>query len=269
MAGAAWATVIGQLVSFVISVIYLFRTKTFKLKFKSFIPDFKAFFPALKLGLSSFITQITIVIISLVCNIMLVKYGAQSVYGVNIPIALIGIESKVFTVVINIVVGLVLGCQPIIGYNMGCKNYARIKKLYLYILTATVGVGIVFTVLFEAAPDLVVSIFGEPDPEQVNPVYYWEFARKLFRIFLMFITFTCTIKMTSIFFQALGRPVLAIIASLIRDIVCFLPLVCTLPIAMGIDGCLWAAPVADGIAMAVTAVLTIICFKGISRKEKM
>lgn len=268
MAGAAWATVIGQCVSFAIAVIYFFRTKTFRLKLKSFIPDFKAVLPAIKLGISSFITQVTIVVISLVCNIMLAKYGATSVYGVNIPIALIGIESKVFTVVVNIVVGIVLGCQPIIGYNMGARNYSRIKKLYLYILASTVIICLIFTVLFEAAPDAVVAIFGKPDPNQVDPERYWEFGRKLFRIFLMLVTFTCTIKMSSIFFQALGKPALAVTASLVRDIVCFVPLVCTLPIAMGIEGCLWAAPIADGIAMAVTVVLTIICFRGIDKMAK-
>ena len=134
MKGAALATVIGQVISFVISFLYLFHTKTFKLTKKSFIPDFKAFAGALKLGTSSFITQMTIVIISLVCNIMLAKYGAMSHYGVDIPIAIIGIESKVFTVVINLVVGIVLGCQPIIGYNMGARNYDRVKKLYQSIL---------------------------------------------------------------------------------------------------------------------------------------
>ena len=109
MKGAALATVIGQCVSFIISLIYFFRTKTFQLTKKSFVPDFKAFSGALRLGTSSFITQMTIVIISLVCNIMLAKYGAMSQYGVDIPIAIIGIESKVFTVVINLVVGIVLG----------------------------------------------------------------------------------------------------------------------------------------------------------------
>ncbi|MDE7394676.1 MAG: polysaccharide biosynthesis C-terminal domain-containing protein, partial [Clostridiales bacterium] len=98
MAGAAWATVIGQIVSFVISLLYfIFKTKTFKLRLKSLIPDLKVFGTAVKLGTSSFITQVTIVVISLVCNIMLGKYGARSAYGANIPIVLIGIESKVFT----------------------------------------------------------------------------------------------------------------------------------------------------------------------------
>ena len=268
MAGAAWATAIGQSVSFLISLLYfILKTKTFKLKLKSFVPDFKEFSHPLKLGLSSFITQMTIVIISLVCNIMLKKYGALSVYGENIPISLIAIESKVFTVVINIVVGIVLGCQPIIGYNIGAKKFDRVKKLYTYILLSTIAVGLIFTVLFEVAPSAVISIFGQPDPKQVNPDNYWQFGVMLFRVFLMLVTFTCTIKMTSIFFQAAGKPVFAIIASLIRDIVLFIPLICVLPISFGIEGILWAAPISDFVAMIVSAVLTISFMKSLKNSD--
>lgn len=270
MTGAAWATVIGQTVSFGISLLYfILKTKTFKLKLKSFIPDFKEFVNPVKLGLSSFITQMTIVIISIVCNVMLLKYGALSDYGQNIPISLIAVESKVFTVVINIVVGIVLGCQPIIGYNIGAKNFDRVKKLYFYILISSLAVGLIFTVLFEAAPTAVVAIFGNPDPAQVDPEKYWEFGTKLFRIFLMLVTFTCTIKMTSIFFQASGKPVFAIIASLIRDIVCFIPLICVLPIFYGIDGIMWAAPCADLVAMIVAAALTIVFFKSLKTDNEV
>ena len=267
MAGAAWATVIGQAVSFAVSFAYFFRTKTFKLTLKSFIPDFKVFANVLKLGLSSFITQMTIVIISLVCNIMLAKYGAQSQYGVNIPIAVIGIESKVFTVVINIVVGIVLGCQPIIGYNLGAQKYDRVKQLYRNILICTVAVGLVSTILFEAAPRAVVGMFGSPENID-NPEYYWEVAEKTFRIFLALVTFTCTIKMSSIFFQASGKPVFATIASLIRDIVCFIPLICIMPIFLGIDGILMSAPIADAIAIIVTAILTVLFFKNLNKQSK-
>lgn len=260
MAGAAWATVIGQVASFAISVIYLFRTKTFRLSLKSFLPRFRYLSEALKLGLSSFITQTTIVIISLVCNVMLAKYGAASHYGADIPIAVIGIESKVFTVVINIVVGIVLGCQPIIGYNIGARNYGRVRKLYRYIALCTLIVGIIATLLFELAPDAVAGIFGKPT-NIPNPDDYWDFARKTFRIFLALVAFTCAIKMSSIFFQAVGKPIFAVVTSLIRDIVCFIPLVCVLPIFMGIDGVLLAAPVADFIAMTVTVALTLVYFR--------
>lgn len=256
MTGAALATIIGQCVSFLVSFIYFFRTKTFRLTAKSFIPDLRAFSSALKLGTSSFITQMTIVIISLVCNIMLAKYGAMSQYGVDIPIAIIGIESKVFTVVINLVVGIVLGCQPIISYNIGARNYDRVRQLYRSILLCTLIIGIASTLLFELAPDAVVGIFGTPT-NIPNPEDYWIFAEKTFRIFLSLVTFTCTIKMTSIFFQAVGKPVQAVISSMIRDIICFIPLILILPTIYGIEGILFAAPAADFIAMIVAASLTV------------
>ena len=266
MAGAAWATVIGQIVSFAISIFYLFHTKTFRLKLKSFIPQLKVFGEAIKLGLSSFITQMTIVIISLVCNIMLAKYGSMSRYGADIPIAVIGIESKVFTVVINIVVGVVLGCQPIIGYNVGARNVDRVKKLYKSILLCTISVGVASTLLFELAPNAVVFMFGKPT-NIPNPDDYWDFAQKTFRVFLSLVTFTCTIKMSSIFFQAVGKPVFAVLTSLIRDIVCFIPLICVMPIFAGIDGILWSAPIADLLAMAVTVGLTVAYFSKLSKSN--
>ncbi|MCD8037327.1 MAG: cytidylate kinase family protein [Clostridiales bacterium] len=261
MFGAALATVIGQVVSFVIAVIYYFRTKTFKLTVRSFVPHFKAFSGALQLGISSFITQMTIVIISLACNIQLAKYGAMSQYGVDIPIAIIGIESKVFTVVINLVVGIVLGCQPIISYNMGARNYDRVRELYKKILTCTIVIGLAFTALFEFAPSFVVGIFGTPT-NIPNPEDYWLFGEKCFRIFLSLVTFTCIVKMTSIFFQAVGKPIRAVVASLIRDIVCFIPLIIIYPAVFGgIEAILYAAPSADLLAMIVAVALTVSFFR--------
>ena len=266
MKGAALATVIGQAVSLVVCIIYLFRTKTFKLEAKNLLPRFKVLGQAILLGLSSFITQMTIVIIALVCNIMLVKYGALSQYGVDIPIAVIGIESKVFTVVINIVVGIVLGCQPVIGFNMGAGNYSRVKKLYKSILMATLVIGLAATLLFELFPDFVTGMFGQPT-NIPNPDDYWEFARMTFRIFLALVSFTCFIKMTAIFFQALGKPITAVIASVVRDIVFFVPLIIILPRFLGIKGILIAAPAADLAAMIIAVALTAIFFKKLDKAE--
>ena len=164
-------------------------------------------------------------------------------------------------------VGIVLGCQPIIGYNVGAKNFERVKKLYRSILLCTLAVGLASTLLFEIAPDWVVGMFGKPT-NIPNPDAYWEFARKTFRIFLSLVTFTCVIKMSSIFFQAVGKPVFAISTSLIRDIICFVPLVCTLPLAFEIEGILAAAPVADFIAMIVTVILTVIYFSSIKKSNQ-
>lgn len=261
MFGAALATVIGQTVSFIISLIYFFRPKTFKLRLKSFIPNFKVFSNALQLGMSSFITQMTIVIISLVCNILLAKYGAVSQYGIDIPIAIIGIESKVFTVIINLVVGIVLGCQPIISYNMGANNIGRVKELYKKILMCTVIIALASTLLFEFAPRAVVGMFGTPT-NIPNPEDYWIFGDKTFRIFLSLVTFTCVIKMTSIFFQAVGKPLRAVVASMIRDIICFIPLIIIFPAVFGgVEAILFAAPAADFIAMTAAVLLTVTFFK--------
>lgn len=268
MKGAALATVIGQTVSFVISVVYFFHTKTFRLTLKHFIPKFGVFSTALKLGVSSFITQMTIVIISLVCNMMLAKYGALSHYGIDIPIAIIGIESKVFTVVINIVVGIVLGCQPIISYNYGAKNYKRVKSTYRYVLTATIVIGLISTLLFEFAPNLIVGLFGSPT-NIPNPEDYWQFAEMTFRIFLSLVVFTCSIKMTSIFFQAVGKPVHAVISSVIRDIICFVPLVIILPSFFGVEGVLFAAPIADFIAMIVAVSMTVAFMRSLEKEKQM
>lgn len=262
IAGAAWATVIGQVVSFVLTVIYCFRTKTFKFILKSFILNFKIFKNALLLGISTFITQMSIVIISLVCNIMLAKYGALSKYGPDIPISAISIETKVFTIIINIVVGIVLGGQPIIGYNYGAGNNNRVKKTYQLIILSSLIVGLVSTLIIEVFPDVVIGIFGS-----ANDPLYLKFSRKLFRIFLSLVTGTCLIKMTSIFFQAVGQTVKATIVSLTRDIICFIPLVVCLPLGLGIDGILYAAPIADAIGILVAGILTFLFFKGLNQRD--
>ena len=188
---------------------------------------------------------------------LLANYGAESSYGVDIPIAIIGIASKVFAVVINLVVGIVLGCQPIISYNMGAKNYGRVKELYKKILLCTVVIGIAATALFEFAPRAVVAMFGAPT-NIPNPEDYWTFGEKTFRIFLCFVTFSCVIKLSSIFFQAVGKPMHAVISSMIRDIVCFVPLAIIFPAVFGgVEAILYAAPVADFCAIVVAAVLTV------------
>lgn len=261
--GAAWATILGQFVSFIVSFIYFFRSKTFKLSLDSFKINFSILGNVIKLGVSTFITQMSIVVISLICNIMLAKYGAISKYGSDIPIAVIGICMKVFTIVINIVVGIILGAQPILGYNFGAKKYNRVRKTFKIVMLLTFLVGIVSTIIFEVFPELVIKLFGTEDG------LYMEFAVKTFRIFLMFVTFTCCIKVISIFFQAVGEPIKATIVSLARDIILFVPLVIILPKYFGVEGPLYAAPIADFFAIIVSTILVVIFFKRISKEENM
>ena len=263
MKGAALATVIGQAVTFILTLIYFRNPKTFKLTLQSFIPRLDALKDIVKLGISTFFTQLAIVIVAILSNIQLAKYGALSKYGADIPIAIIGIQSKVFTLVLNLVVGIVLGCQPIISFNMGAKKHDRVKELYRKIMGCTIVIGLFATLLFELAPSFVIGLFGTPS-NIPNPEDYWEFGEKTLRIFLSLTTISCLIKMNSIFFQAVGRPVHAVIASMIRDVVCFTPLILLLPlINPDVEMILYAAPISDVIAMVVTAFLSVSFIKSL------
>lgn len=263
--GAALATIIGQIASFIVSVIYMFRTKNFKLTLKDFIPSFKMLKNILKLGFSSFLTQISIVIISVSSMNMLAKYGATSKYGANDPQAIIGIVMKVFTIVINISVGIAAGSQPIIGYNFGARRIDRVKQVYRNIVIANIIIGVIATILFETIPTQILQIFGS---NSANPALYLEFGEKAMRIYLMGILFTVIQKDTAIFLQSIGSPIKATVLSLVRDVVVIVPLTFILPIFMGIEGVLWAAPISDTVSIILTVILISIEFKKINKFEK-
>lgn len=262
MSGAAYATVAGQILSCIIAAAYFCKPKTFRLHRESFIPDFKLFPSIIRYGSSTFVAQITLLLVTVICNSTLVKYGSTSHYGPDIPIAVYAIACKFFTIVMEIVVGVALGCQPVISYNIGAGKGERVKELYKKILYCTIFIGLFFTLLFQLAPEFVIGLFGEPT-NIPNPEDYWIFAEKTFRIHLMLIAFTALIKMNSIFFQASGQPGYALISSLVRDLFCFVPLVFILPALFGIEGMLFAAPVSDFVAMATVVYLSVKFWKSL------
>ena len=269
MTGAALATIIGQAVTFIMTLIYFTHTKTFKLTKKSFIPKFSSVKDVISLGFSTFITQFAIVIVAILSNIQLAKYGALTKFGADIPIAIIGIQSKVFTVVINLVVGIVLGCQPIISFNMGAKKYDRVKELYKKIVFSALIIGVFFTTIFQLAPEFVIKLFGTPS-NIPNPEDYWEFGVMTMRIFMSLICISCIIKVNSIFFQAVGKPIQAAITSMIRDILCFVPFIIILPLlSQSVEAILWSAPISDFIAMIVTAILSVSFIKSLHKTEEV
>ena len=244
IAGAAWATAIGQVASFIVCAIYFCRPKTFVLSKGSFIPDKAILRNIISLGAATFVTQISIVVLSLVCNMTLFHYGELSKYGPDIPISVFSIQTKVYTVVCNIVTGIVLGGQPIFGYNYGAGKMDRVRETYKIVLRSTLIVGLVATLIYQ------------------------EFAVKTFRIYLSLMTITCLVKMTAVFFQSIGKSIHAVVASLIRDIACFTPLAIILTGVLeaktagdGIDGILYAAPIADLVALIVICGLTISFFR--------
>lgn len=254
--GAALATIIGQIASFLISIFYLaFMTKTFKLKLKDFKISISSLLNVSKLGVSSFLTQIAIVIISVVSMNMLAVYGAQSKYGINDPQAIIGVVMKVFTIVVNIAVGIAAGSQPIVGYNYGAGQIKRVKELLKLVLCSTFVVGFIATILFELIPGQILSIFGS---NSSNPENYLEFGILAMRIYLGGIIFTLIQKVTSIFLQAIDRPIKATLLSLIRDVVAMVTFTTTLPLGMGIMGVLWAAPISDVFGITFSVIFLVI-----------
>ena len=270
IAGAAWATVIGQTASFLACTMYFFKPKTFRLSTRSFIPDKGVLRSVVSLGAATFVTQISIVVLSLVSNMTLAHYGALSVYGPDIPISVFSIQNKVYTVVCNIVVGIVLGGQPIFGYNYGARNMDRVREAYRLVLRSTLIVGLIAMLIFELWPQAVIGIFG------AGNALYQEFAVKTFRIYLSLTVITCLVKMTAVFFQSIGKSVHAVVASLIRDIVCFTPLALLLPAILekntagsGINGILFAAPISDIVAVIVILCLTIPFFRELKKAEEL
>jgi putative MATE family efflux protein len=265
LTGAALATSIGIVVSFLISFVYIFKAKTFRLAWKDLIPDFKIFWEVVKLGFSSFRTQISVVIISVVSMNMLAKYGAESKYEANDPQAIIGVVMKVFSIFVNIAVGVAAGAQPIVGYNFGAKAYGRVRKILRYVLLATLGISVVATILFKMIPTQILSIFGS---NLSSPELYMEFGEKSMRIYLRLIIFTLIQKVTSIFLQSIGKPAQATILSFIRDLIAFVPATLLLPLILGLDGVLWAAPIADLFGIAFSALFLILALTKIKKEEK-
>lgn len=243
--GAAIATVMGQVASFVVSIIYITRFKTFHFDKVMFRLKRRVCQNILTLGISSFITQIAITIVIALTNNLLAAYGAASVYGPEIPLTAMGIVMKVNQILISILVGIATGAQPIIGYNYGAKNFERVKKAFDIALVASEIVSVIAFLVFQFAPMSVVSVFGSEEG------LYNEFAVMSFRIFLMLCPLTGFQTVAAIYLQAIGKPVKSAILSLSRQIIFFVPTIIILPLFLGVTGVLWTGPVADGLAFVL------------------
>ena len=258
--GAAIATVLGQVASFVVSVVYLPRFKTVRLNAPSFRLSGRTCGNILTFGLSSFITQFAITIVMALTNNLLAIYGATSIYGAEIPLTATGIVMKVNQIMIAILLGIATGTQPILGFNYGAKNFKRVKKALEIALIASEVVSILAFLIFQFAPMSVVILFGSEEG------LYNEFAVKAFRIFLMLCPLTGFQTMAAVYLQAVGKPVKSGILSLARQIIFFIPAALLLPLALGVDGVLWTGPVADGLAFLLSLAL-LICERNHLKRE--
>lgn len=248
--GAAWATIIGQLLNAVFYIVCLYRFQTIRLKRTDFIPHLHTAGRIVSLGMSSFFTQIASTVVIAVQNNLLVKYGARSVYGADIPMAALGITMKTSQLITSIAMGIASGVQPILGYNYGSRQYDRVKQTFkISIGTCTV---IMFAALFvfQVFPEAIIHIFGQESE------LYMEFAVKCFRIYLLACFMIPFGMVIGIFYQAIGKPVPAMAISLSRQIVFLIPAMFILSAVWGIDGLLWSGPVSDMLS-GVVAILVV------------
>lgn len=256
--GAAFATILGQFANAVLN-IYYFSKKMRNVSLNRFV--FRksiSYIPRVsKLGISSFITQMALVVAMATRNNVLVTYGAQSKYGPDIPVTTLGITMKTFAIIMSIVIGLSAGAQPIFGYNYGSGKYDRVKKTFKLVAVLSTIICTVAFFLAQFKPMAIISIFGSESD------LYNEFAIKCMRIYLMLIPTVGIQIMSGIFFQALGYPVQASILSLSKQIIFQLPVTILLPVFMGVEGVLWAGPVSDVLAFTTMIVMFLIYWKKI------
>lgn len=253
--GAAWATIFGQFVSFLICAAYLNHSKNFRLSLNSFLPRLSLLKPVMALGTSSLLTQLSIVVITVVNNILLVQYGAVSEYGADIPLAAFVVIMKLFQIVLNIAIGIAAGAQPIVGYNFGAGKNERVRALLRLIVKWTVITCLICTVLFEALPGVFIRMFGSAD----DPVYF-DFAVSCLRIYLSLITFTCVQKVCAIFLQSIGKAGAAAPLSVLRDVL-LIVFSLIIPMILGVTGIFWAAPIADILALVTTSTVMVYVWK--------
>jgi Na+-driven multidrug efflux pump len=262
IAGGAWATVIGQAVSAVLVVRYLFRFKTLKLGqtyLKPSLHDIKAI---LSLGIASFFNQISMAVVQITMNNALTQYGALSRYGSDIPLACVGVISKVNILFMGLTIGIAQGCQPINGFNYGAKNYGRVRETYTKGMLAATGVSVLFFLAFQIFPRPIVSIFGQGSET------YFEFAERYMRIFML-LTFINGIQpVTANFFTSIGKAKVGLFISLTRQLLFLLPLILLLPLFYGIDGLMYAGPAADGIAAILAITFALRELKILTRAQQ-
>lgn len=253
--GAALATVASQVFSFLLCVFYLSRFKTFKLHWDILGLPVKYAADIAKLGLPNFINQVIIMLVNIVMNNTLRYYGGLSIYGSDIPLAVSGVVAKINSILIAFTVGIAQGCQPIWSFNMGAKNYKRVKETYKKALPITLTVCVIAFLMFQLFPHQIVSIFGTGED------LYFAFAERYIRVFFMMVCVSGVQSLSVNYFTGTGNVRNGILLSLSRQGFFLIPLLLLLPLAFGINGALCAGPIADALACALSLTLVFRNFK--------
>ena len=261
--GAAIATVISQIFTFVLNVAYIKKFKSIKLTKESFKLKGSVCRKVSLLGVSSFITQMSFVFVMTAENNLLGKYGAESEYGSEIPITVLGIVMKISQILNSIIIGIAAGSQPILGYNYGAKKYDRVKQTLKIVLASSVVISTIAFILFQTIPDKLILIFGSGDEN------YIKFACLAFRTYLLLCIVNGVQIPSGIFFQAIGQSIKSAILSLSRQIVILIPAMFILSHMFGIIGVLYAGPVADALAFVLASIFLLREVKALKTTEKV
>lgn len=265
MQGAALATSLSQIFSFVLAAFYIKRFKSVKFRLREAYFSFRRAIQVCSLGMSNCVNQLAILVVQISMNNQLDAYGLLE-YGEelrHIPQAAFGVVIKVNSILISFFVGMAQGSQPIVGFNYGANQWYRSKHTFRLSALICFCVAAVGFIIFQTVPHLVISIFGSGDAA------YNEFAEKTMRIFLSMIMLNGVQMTISNYFSAIGKPIKGIILSLIRQVIIIVPLMIILPLYMGLDGVLYAAPITDFISFVVAAVMIIREFKLEGYKGKL
>lgn len=249
MAGAAAATIIGQMISGLMAVYYLCHYKTARLEKKHLRINGTYVRYIMSLGAAPCSNQLAMMIVQIVMNNSLTHYGKLSNYGEDIPLACAGIISKVNQVYFSFIIGISQGLQPIVSFNYGAKKYDRVKRAYIRAVTMGLAISLTAFLLFQFFPRNIIGLFGSGSEE------YYRFAVSYFRIFLLMTCLNFMQPISSNLFTAIGKPKRGMFLALTRQIIFLLPLIVALPLVLGIDGILYAGPVADFLAVVVSAVM--------------
>lgn len=244
--GAALATIIGQFFSFLMAIRYIRMFRQIHLSKQHFYLRLPVCLNIASLGMSNCLNQLAITLVQVVMNNSMTYYGAQSVYGSEIPLAASGIVMKTNGILLSVIIGLSQGSQPIIGFNYGARQYDRVRGTYKLAISCNLVVSAIGFVLFQFFPKQIISLFGTGD------ALYFEFSVKFMRIFLFMVIINGVQLLSSNFFAAIGKPLKGMFLSLTRQVIFLIPLILILPIFFGIDGIMFSAPIADALAFLVT-----------------
>ncbi|MCM1273266.1 MAG: MATE family efflux transporter [Clostridium sp.] len=269
MMGAAVATVMGQILTAGMAVWYLCHMKAVRLEAADFRVHHQLAGKYLALGVTSFLSQISLVAAMAAVNNMIQKYGAvDDVFGqvqyAQIPMAVVGIVMKFFQIVISIAVGTAAGCIPIVGYNIGAGRKDRVKCLFTRLLAVEAIVGAIALLIVELFPRQLINLFGAAN----ESTYYTQFAVKSFRIYLCMMIFATVNKGTFIFLQSLGKAAASIAISLVREVVFGVGFALLLPMFFGLDGVLYSMPVSDILTFVIALVIIVRTYRELGGRRE-